>query len=321
MELQVGNFPPERYVLTPGINNIETSIPEVTAPCELPIILKEQGKTVSKINEKATPVKKWTVYLVQHTHTDIGYTKPQTEILSEHLRYIDYAIEYCEQTKDYTNDAKFRWTCESAWAVDEYLKNRPEEQVNKLKIHCRRTNRSCFHVFQYVGDCRRKLFKTFLQPVKEFRKHGIPSALAMQNDVNGIAWCLADYLPDLGIKYLWMGEHHYKSQVPFNMPTVFQWESPSGKPILTYRADHYNTGNFWGIEQGDIQKTEPKLLHYLSELERKHYPFDAVGVQYSGYFTDNSPPPSLNANSSENGMKSTHILSYEVPLHPNLWIM
>lgn len=133
-------------------------------------------------------------------------------------------------------------------------------------------------------------FKTFLQPVKEFRKHGIPSALAMQNDVNGIAWCLADYLPDLGIKYLWMGEHHYKSQVPFNMPTVFQWESPSGKPILTYRADHYNTGNFWGIEQGDIQKTEPKLLHYLSELERKHYPFDAVGVQYSGYFTDNSPP-------------------------------
>ena len=112
----------------------------------------------------------------------------------------------------------------------------------------------------------------------------------MQNDVNGIAWCLADYLPDLGIKYLWMGEHHYKSQVPFNMPTVFQWESPSGKPILTYRADHYNTGNFWGIEQGDIQKTEPKLLHYLSELERKHYPFDAVGVQYSGYFTDNSPP-------------------------------
>ena len=116
MELQVGNFPPERYVLTPGINNIETSIPEVTAPCELPIILKEQGKPSAKSMKKATPVKKWTVYLVQHTHTDIGYTKPQTEILSEHLRYIDYAIEYCEQTKDYTDDAKFRWTCESAWA-------------------------------------------------------------------------------------------------------------------------------------------------------------------------------------------------------------
>ena len=118
-----------------------------------------------------------------------------------------------------------------------------------------------------------------------------------------------------------MGEHHYKSQVPFNMPTVFQWESPSGKPILTYRADHYNTGNFWGIEQGDIQKTEPKLLHYLSELERKHYPFDAVAYNTPVISRIIHRPPSLNANSSESGMKSTHILSYEVPLHPNFWIM
>ena len=49
--------------------------------------------------------REWTVYLVQHTHTDIGYTKPQTEILSEHLRYIDYAIDYCELTRDYPDDA------------------------------------------------------------------------------------------------------------------------------------------------------------------------------------------------------------------------
>lgn len=291
VELQIGNFPPERYTLTPGLNSIETSIPEVTASCELPIILKEQGKEISRMNEKVTPVKKWTVYLVQHTHTDIGYTKPQTEILSEHLRYIDYAIEYCELTKDYPDDAKFRWTCESAWAVDEYLKNRPEEQVGKLKKYIAEGQIEVasmyFNMSEIVDE---NSFKTFLQPIKEFRKQGIPSVLAMQNDVNGIAWCLADYLPDLGVKYLWMGEHHYKSQVPFDMPTVFQWESPSGKSIRTYRADHYNTGNFWGIDQGDIQKTEPNLLHYLSELERKQYPFNAVGVQYSGYFTDNSPP-------------------------------
>lgn len=291
IELQIGHLPSERHTLTPGINTFETSIPEITTSCELPIILEEQGKVVSRTNEKVTPVKKWTVYLVQHTHTDIGYTKPQTEILSEHLRYIDYAIEYCELTKDYPDDAKFRWTCESAWAVDEYLKNRPEEQVEKLKRHIAggqiEVASMYFNMSEIVDE---NSLKTFLQPIKEFRKQGIPSALAMQNDVNGIAWCLADYLPDLGVKYLWMGEHHYKSQVPFDMPTVFQWESPSGKSIRTYRADHYNTGNFWGIDQGDVQKTAPNLLHYLSELERKHYPFDAVGVQYSGYFTDNSPP-------------------------------
>lgn len=289
--IQTGNLPPEKYVLKPGINHLETSIPEVTATCELPIVLKDQGKIMSQITGTTVPVKKWTIYLVQHTHTDIGYTKPQTEILSEHLRYIDYAIEYCEQTKDYPDDAKFRWTCESAWAVDEYLKNRPDEQIEKLK-NCISKGQievasMYFHMSEIVDE---NSFKTFFKPIKEFRKKGISSVLAMQNDVNGIAWCLADYLPDLNVKYLWMGEHHYKSQVPFDMPTVFKWESPSGKSIQTYRADHYNTGNFWGIDQGDIQKVEPNLFRYLSNLEQKQYPFDAVGVQYSGYFTDNSPP-------------------------------
>ena len=65
--------------------------------------------------------------MVQHTHTDIGYTRPQTEVLTEHLRYIDNALDYCDQTDDYPDDAKFRWTCESSWAVREYLKSRTEK--------------------------------------------------------------------------------------------------------------------------------------------------------------------------------------------------
>ncbi len=35
------------------------------------------------------PVRKWRVNFVQHTHTDIGYTRSQTDILAEHLRFID----------------------------------------------------------------------------------------------------------------------------------------------------------------------------------------------------------------------------------------
>ena len=76
--------------------------------------------------------RKMTVYLVQHVHTDIGYTKPQTEILSEHLRYIDYALDYCDATATYPDDARFRWTCEASWAVDEWLRVRPKEQVERF---------------------------------------------------------------------------------------------------------------------------------------------------------------------------------------------
>ena len=72
-----------------------------------------------------TAPKRWTVYLTQHTHTDIGYTRPQTEILPESLRFLDFALDYCDLTDDYPDDAKFRWTCETFWAVREFLKSRP----------------------------------------------------------------------------------------------------------------------------------------------------------------------------------------------------
>lgn len=78
------------------------------------------------------PVKEWKVDFIQHAHTDVGYTRSQTEILAEHLRYIDYAPDYCDATDNYPENAMFRWTCEAGWPVDEYLKTRSAEQVARL---------------------------------------------------------------------------------------------------------------------------------------------------------------------------------------------
>ena len=85
------------------------------------IVVDSRGATVLVTNAAGTGSKVSLVYLVQHTHTDIGYTRPQTEILPEHLRYIDYALDYCDLTDGYPDDARFRWTCETSWAVREYL--------------------------------------------------------------------------------------------------------------------------------------------------------------------------------------------------------
>ena len=58
--------------------------------------------------------------------------------------------------------------------------------------------------------------------------------------------------------------------------------------LLAFRADHYMTGNFFGIESKAI-KPENMLWH-LADLDNKGYPFDSIGIQFSGYFTDNAPP-------------------------------
>ena len=35
-------------------------------------------------------------------------------------------------TDDWPDDARFRWTCEAAWPVREFLRTRPREQVERF---------------------------------------------------------------------------------------------------------------------------------------------------------------------------------------------
>ena len=214
------------------------------------------------------PVKKWKINFIQHSHTDIGYTRSQTEILAEHLRYIDYALDYCDATDNYPENAKFRWTCEASWPVDEYLKCRPAGQIERLLIKRIKEGRievtGMYFNFDEIPD--EKILAASLQAVGRIKEKGIPVTLAMQNDVNGIGWCLNDYFNQLGVKYLNMGTHGHRALICFDKPTMFWWESPSGKRMLTFRAEHYMTGNtVLKCRRGDIDRFKNNLLNYLDQ--------------------------------------------------------
>jgi len=133
-------------------------------------------------------------------------------------------------------------------------------------------------------------YASSLKPFEELRKYGLQAKVAMQNEVNGIGWCFSDYYNTLGVKYLNMGTHGHRALIPFEKPTVFWWESPSGKRMLAHRAEHYMHGNFFGIHGDDFENFEKKMLIYLAEIYELGYPFDIASIQHSGYTTDNSPP-------------------------------
>ena len=287
--IRLGNFV-QKEKLEEGTNRITFDIPEVRQTAEWPLVV-----TCAKVSETATvqvhPVRHWQMNMVQHTHTDIGYTRSQMEILAEHLRYIDYALDYCDATDDYPEYARFRWTCEIAWAVSEYLKCRPAEQIERLKKRVRegRIELATMYLnFDELPD--EQTLAASLYPIKQFREAGMRAEVAMQDDVNGIGWCFSEYFADAGVKYVNMGTHGHRALICFDKPTVFWWQSPSGKKVLTYRAEHYNQGNFFGVHTDDFELFETRVLAYLDEMEAKNYPYDILAAQHSGYFTDNAPP-------------------------------
>jgi len=278
-------------ILSFGQNRISFDFPVVDEKCEIKLNCLVEREKPMELSFVLNPPRKWTIYLVQHSHTDIGYTRPQTEILPEHLRFIDYALDYCDLTDSYPDDARFRWTCESTWAVREYIKRRPVSQVERLmkRIGEGRIEITgmMFNLSELPDEAS---LCAFLNPLRSIIDAGVSVTTAMQNDVNGIAWCLADYLSQVGVKYLIMGQHSHRALASFSRPTPFWWESPSGSRILAFRADHYMTGNTWGLHSLEVAPLSARLFDYLQNLDNKGYPLDSIAVQYSGYLTDNAPP-------------------------------
>ncbi|WP_203256909.1 glycoside hydrolase family 38 N-terminal domain-containing protein [Hyunsoonleella ulvae] len=280
----------KKVKLKTGLNEIDFLVPKVESPKTVEAQI-QYGKLTEKISVALQPIKEWTVYLVQHSHTDIGYTRQQSEILAEHLRYIDDALDYCDQTDHYPKEAQFRWTCEVAWTVREYINSRPKAQVDRLIQRVKEGRIEVTGMFlNYSETIDETALAIQLQALKKFKAKGIDVTTAMQNDVNGIGWCMPDMYEDTGVKYLTMGVHAHRARLPFNKPTSFWWESPSGKRLLAYRSEHYMHGNALSLVSGEMDVFGSNLSKYLDKLEDKTYPFDRVAFQFSGYTTDNSPP-------------------------------
>ncbi len=273
-----------------GFTTLRLALPPVTKPAAVDLEISFAG-SIAHREVRLEPVRRWTIDLIQHTHTDIGYTRPQTEILAEHLRYIDTAIDYCDATDSLPEEARFRWTCEVSWPVREYLRLRPRAQVERLARRVREGRIELTAMPLNMGEVAdERLLRSALRWCDPAIEAGLPIETAMQNDVNGFAWSLLDPLAEMGVRFISMGENAHRALKPFDVPTAFWWESPSGKRLLAYRSDHYMTANFWGILGDDLDRLGAQIFAYLRGLEEGGYPHDEIGVQHVGYFTDNAPP-------------------------------
>jgi hypothetical protein len=289
-KLMIPSHPDIPLHLQPGFNRIPLLLQANKDTMHYSATISLDGQKPFFRDFLVHPVREWTIYLIQHAHTDIGYTRPQTEILPEHLRYVDYALDYCDQTDSLPDEARFRWTCETSWALSEYLSSRPKAQIERLKKRVAEGRIELTGLFLNSSDLSDEAtIAAYLQPVKQFRDAGIPVTAAMQDDINGVPWCLVDYLGGCGIHYLSMGQNDSRARKPFDRPTTFWWESPSGNKILVNRPEHYMWGNSLGILT-NTATFGSNLFQHLSEIMKKGYPYDHYAIQFSGYLTDNSPP-------------------------------
>ena len=106
----------------------------VKQPDTLTVRLMEQKKTICERILTVGKMRHWEVLIFHHSHVDIGYTQTQKVVEFIHRQNIEQAIELSEKTKDYPDDARFRWNTEVSWPMERYLKTAsPEKRERALQ--------------------------------------------------------------------------------------------------------------------------------------------------------------------------------------------
>jgi len=278
--------------LKAGRNLISVNVPDVAKPTPATFAVAA-GKAKAVRALTLLPQRKWTLHLLPHSHTDIGYTELQTRVARNHLEYLDSVIEYCQATDGYPEEARFRWNIEVAWALEAYLKSRPPAKVEALiaLLKSGRVELSAWYLNQSDGFGHEELIRSVETARRLSRQYGFPLRSAMNNDVTGFSWAAPQVLSQVGVTGFATGINETRSRAPLRRPNPFYWESPDGSRILHWNGEHYLYANYELLVHEGIEKSFPKIVDYLAKLQaRGDYPYDRIAFNVSGYVTDNCPP-------------------------------
>ena len=264
------------------------------------------------------PRRKWELFVIQHSHIDLGFTDRQEVIADYHRQFVRQAVEMAlsPSQEQRSRDSLFKYTIEGFWSLEQFLSSATAAQQRKL-VHALNAGlieltAGYFHLTELLDM---EVLRWTLQPAQRFaRQEGIPLVACMSCDVNGFSWGFCELLAEAGIRYLSTNINSHHGGAPLGKPlTPFYWESPSGRRVLVWNGLAYHRANVLGLmgyyspdtdlgfpglkltpqhrfeEVHDISLAERKLLPTLDHLENTGYPYDFLPLMGNALYTDNGP--------------------------------
>ncbi|WP_395814652.1 hypothetical protein [Devosia sp.] len=224
-----------------------------------------------------------TLCLVNHTHTDFGYTDHAESLFRQQRRIIDKAIEVCEREAGRGEASRFRWTCEVTETTLRWLRAAQPGQVDRfMALHRAGLLGVGAMPMHWTPLISPALAERSLDQLRTLRaEYGIEARTAWQCDVNGLAWHWTDLLLDAGVERLLMASNPYRGMSDLLAPHYFNWETPSGRHLPTLHGWHYTYGTLtWHFSQGDLAKSQRDMDRVLDRVERAGvYPYSTVLAQ------------------------------------------
>ena len=281
--------------LTRGVNTPELFLPARTNTSVQKFMVEVGGKTVATQAFTMKPVRKLTVYLLPHSHTDIGYTEIQSAIETKQVNNLLEGMAIARRTANYPAGARFVWNVEVLWAADLFLKRLNEAQRANFfaAVKSGQVVLNGMYLNELTGLCRpEELLQLFRFATVMAQQTGVPVDSAMISDVPGYTWGTVTAMAQAGIKYFSTAPNYFDRIGTIlreweNKP--FYWVGPDGQSkVLVWIP-------FWGYAMSHrYGAMSPKLVDdFCDGLEQRGYPYDIAYARWSGHGDNAVPDPTI----------------------------
>jgi len=286
-----------------GYNALEFLVPAADRERRVTIELALEDGSVRRGEVEVKPVVPREIWLLPHSHVDIGYSDPQPVVERNHWRYFREAAALAERSAGYPEGARFKWNTEQAWAVETYFRQAGAAVKDAFIGALRRGEIGLQATLAGIltGLCHpEELFELTAFARDLGRRAGTPVDSVMVTDIPGQSWSFVPALALAGIRYVSSGPNYMPSlfdggdRIGWALKAwgdkPFYWISPSGREQVLFWMAGRGYSWFHGLNMGSLSKAPAhRILEYMDELAEKGYPYSMVQVRYT-IGGDNGPP-------------------------------
>jgi hypothetical protein len=246
-----------------------------------------QGTTPAEIEVSAgahhtfrlslTAERKWTIFVVPHTHVDIGYTDYQGKVAETQANTLVEAADLIEKYPD------FRFATDGSWNLQQLLETRSQAQRDQVLDLIRADKigvpADYFNLLTGYASLE-TLYRSLYYSKSLSREFGLPFDYATTTDVPAYTGAYSSVLASSGIKYWAVGGNQDRATVlsheQWNEKSPFWWEGPDGEKVLFWYSRGYaQIGSVFGANpQNDA--IYQSLPIFLAPYDKPGYKPDAA---------------------------------------------
>ncbi len=228
------NFPAGEF----GEQRVSFDVSEWTGTAQGKIRMGSEARHAADVS--LTAQRKWTIFVVPHTHLDVGYTDYQGKVAETQARVLTQAANLIQEHAD------FRFSMDGSWNLQQLLETRPKQKQDEI-LNLIRSGKIAMPA-QYCNlltgyASLETLYRSLYDSKELARRYQLPYEYANITDVPTYSGAYPSILASSGVKYWVAAANNDRAPVFFydqwNEKSPFWWEGPDGKRVLFWYSRHY----------------------------------------------------------------------------------